>query len=76
MASNLPPGLEHSDPHFHEDVDRDCTCGHPRDCHDLADGHEICLWGWPDPNHLPIGTGDAIVEPCPCTNYEPEEHDG
>lgn len=66
VASNLPAGVEHSDPHFHEDVDRDCVCGHPRDAHDLAQGHEICAWGWGDPD-------DPGADACDCEDYQPEE---
>lgn len=42
----LPPGVEHSDPHFHEDDPAPCVCGHGLDEHDKAQGlceAEDCL---------------------------------
>jgi hypothetical protein len=37
MASNLPPGVNEGDPHFYDEDEPNCTCGHSYDEHD-ADG--------------------------------------
>lgn len=64
--------MEPADPEKFADPDRPCVCGHDRDCHDLVQGHEVCLWGWPA-NDGPTAPTEHGDEPCTCEDYQPEE---